>query len=58
MGHFSKAIVLKNDFEKSWRVFLKFEPAPGFKEPVPLRCTLKKGETVLTETWDYLWNPR
>ena len=58
MGHFSKAIVLKNDFEKSWRAFLKFEPAPGLKEPVPLRCTLKKGETVLTETWDYLWNPR
>lgn len=58
MGHFSKAVVLKNDFEKAWRVFLKFEPAPGLKDPVPLRCTLKKGDTVLTETWDYLWNPR
>jgi len=57
-GHFSKAVVLKNDFEGSWRVFLKFEPAAGRTEPVPLRCTLKRGEAVLTETWDYLWTPR
>jgi len=58
MGHFSQAVVLKNDHENSWRVFLKFEPAPDLKDPVPLRCTLKQGDTVLTETWDYLWNPR
>lgn len=58
MGHFSKAVVLRNEFENSWRVFLKFEPAADLKDPVPLRCTLKQGDTVLTETWDYLWNPR
>lgn len=57
-GHFSKVVVLKNTFEKSWRVFLKFEPAADLKDAVPLRCTLKKDGTVLTETWDYLWNPR
>ena len=58
MGHFSKAMVVKNPLEESWRAFLKFEPAADLKDPVNMRCTLKKGGTVLTETWDYLWNPR
>ncbi len=57
-GHFSKAIALPNPFDGSWRVFLKFEPAADQKDPVPMRCSLKKGDAVLTETWDYLWNPR
>jgi glucans biosynthesis protein len=25
--------------------------------PVELRCFLRKGPHVLTETWSYLWNP-
>ena len=58
LGHFSKAMVVKNPLEESWRAFLKFEPAADLKDPVNMRCTLKKGGTVLTETWDYLWNPR
>lgn len=57
-GHFSKAIAQKNPIDGSWRVFLKFEPAPGNSEPIPLRCTLKDGDKVLSETWDYLWTPR
>jgi glucan biosynthesis protein len=24
---------------------------------VELRCFLRKGQHVLTETWSYLWNP-
>jgi glucans biosynthesis protein len=58
LGHFSKAMIIKNPLEPSWRVFLKFEPAADLKDPVNMRCTLKKGGAVLTETWDYLWNPR
>ena len=40
-----------------WRAILKLEPKPGNREPVDLRCTLKRGEEVLTETWTYLWSP-
>jgi len=40
-----------------WRVMLKLEPKPGNKDPVDLRCTLKKGEEVLSETWTYHWSP-
>ena len=57
-GPFQQGGRAQKRLEKAWRVFLKFEPAPDLKDPVPLRCTLKQGDTVLTETWDYLWNPR
>jgi glucans biosynthesis protein len=57
-AHLSENQCLKNPFENSWRVILKLEPAPENKEPINLRCTLKKGDTVLTETWDYQWMPR
>jgi len=49
--------VFRNPFKSSWRVMLKMEPKPGNKDPVDLRCTLKKGEEVLSETWTYLWSP-
>ncbi|HEU5126056.1 MAG TPA: glucan biosynthesis protein G [Verrucomicrobiae bacterium] len=49
--------VFRNPFRSSWRVMLKIEPKPGNKDSVDLRCTLKKGEEVLTETWTYLWSP-
>jgi glucans biosynthesis protein len=48
---------LRNPFNKTWRAVVKFEPAAENKEPVELRCTLKKGEETLTETWSYLWSP-
>jgi glucans biosynthesis protein len=50
--------VLRNAFDNTWRVMLKFEPQPENKEPVELRCTLKKGEETLSETWSYLWSPQ
>ena len=40
-----------------WRVVLKMEPKPGNSNPVDIRCTLKKGDEVLTETWTYHWSP-
>jgi glucans biosynthesis protein len=49
--------VFRNPFKSSWRVMLKLEPKPGNKDPVDIRCTLQKGEEVLSETWTYLWSP-
>jgi len=49
--------VFRNAFNGTWRVMLKLEPKPGNKDPVDIRCTLQKGEEVLTETWTYLWSP-
>jgi glucans biosynthesis protein len=36
---------------------LKLEPMADNKDPVDIRCTLQKGEEVLTETWTYHWSP-
>lgn len=49
--------VFRNPFDKSWRVMLKLEPKPGNVDPVDIRCTLQKGEEILSETWTYLWSP-
>jgi glucans biosynthesis protein len=49
--------VLRNTFNNTWRVMLKFEPAADNKQPVDLRCTLMKGEEAVSETWAYLWSP-
>jgi glucans biosynthesis protein len=49
--------VYYNPFASSWRVVLKLEPKADNKDPVDIRCTLQKGEEVLTETWTYHWSP-
>ena len=49
--------VFYNPHDHTWRVILKLEPKPDNQDPVDLRCTLKKGEEVISETWTYLWNP-
>jgi glucans biosynthesis protein len=49
--------VLKSPFNNTWRAMFKFEPSPDNKEPVDLRCTLKRGEEAVGETWAYLWSP-
>ena len=41
----------------TWRAIIKMEPKPDNKDPVDIRCTLKKGDEVLTETWTYHWSP-
>ena len=44
-------------FNGDWRAVIKMEPKPDNHDPVDIRCTLKKGEEVLTETWTYHWSP-
>ncbi len=44
-------------FNGDWRAILKMEPKPGNQDPVDIRCTLKKGEEVVSETWTYHWSP-
>ena len=41
----------------AWRAMIKLEPKPDNHDPVDIRCTLKRGEEVLTETWTYHWSP-
>jgi glucans biosynthesis protein len=47
--------VQKNRFSGAWRVVFEVKPDPS-GPPVELRCFLRKGPHVLTETWSYLWN--
>ena len=49
-------VVQKNRFTGAWRVVFEIRPDPS-GSPVELRCFLRKGPHVLTETWSYLWNP-
>ncbi|HET7626400.1 MAG TPA: glucan biosynthesis protein G, partial [Verrucomicrobiae bacterium] len=49
--------VFRNPFKSSWRVIIKMDPKPDNKDPVDLRCTLKKDDETLSETWTYLWSP-
>ena len=49
--------VFRNPFSNTWRVMLKLEPKAGNTDPVDIRCALKKGKEVISETWTYLWSP-
>ncbi len=49
--------VFRNPYDNSWRVILQLAPKADNKDPVDLRCTLKKGGEVVSETWTYLWSP-
>jgi glucans biosynthesis protein len=44
-----------NDVPGHWRA--EFDLAVTGTEPVELRCFLRQGETVLSETWLYQHNP-
>ena len=46
----------KNRFNGSWRLAFALR-ADNSKQPVELRCFLRKKVNVLTETWSYRWNP-
>lgn len=56
-GVISESLVFRNSEDGSWRVVLKMQPVAGNTEPIDLRCTLKKGDEVVSETWTYLWSP-
>jgi len=49
--------VFHNSFSNTWRVMLKLQPKAGNTDSVDIRCTLKKGKEVVSETWTYLWSP-
>jgi glucans biosynthesis protein len=49
-------VVQKNRFSGAWRVVFEIRSDPA-EAPVELRCFLRKGPHVLTETWSYLLNP-
>lgn len=51
-----RAVVQKNRFTGAWRVAFEIK-TDGVTSPVELRCFLRKGPHVLTETWSYLWQP-
>jgi glucans biosynthesis protein len=42
-----------NPYTKGWRAFFELEPEGD--GPVDLRCFLRVGQDVLTETWSYQW---
>ncbi len=51
-----RPVVQKNRFNGTWRVVFELRPEnPG--QAVELRCFLRKGQHVLSETWTYLWSP-
>jgi len=56
-AHIYETQVLRNTFDGTWRVLLKFEPKQNNTEPVDLRCTLQRDEKPASETWTYLWSP-
>ncbi|MGH7997458.1 MAG: glucan biosynthesis protein [Opitutaceae bacterium] len=46
----------KNRFDGTWRVGFGIRP-DGTDRPVELRCYLKRGSELMSETWSYLWVP-
>ncbi|HWY31014.1 MAG TPA: glucan biosynthesis protein, partial [Candidatus Acidoferrum sp.] len=49
--------VVWNEFAGTWRVYLSMQPKAGDHDPVDLRCTLRRGNQIASETWTYLWSP-
>ena len=52
-GELLKPVAHRNPMTGGWRVFFDFRPEG--EGPAELRCFLKLGETVLTESWSYQW---
>lgn len=55
-GRVINTVVQKNPFTKGWR--LSFELVPEDAESIGLRCFLKLGADVLTETWSFQWQAK
>jgi len=52
-GQVQNVVAHKNPYTKGWR--MSFELLPQGNDPSELRCFLKLGNDVLTETWSYQW---
>ncbi|MEM0970597.1 MAG: glucan biosynthesis protein, partial [Verrucomicrobiota bacterium] len=54
----TSALCVPNPHNRSWRAMLRVNL--GASDPPPsmeLRCFLKLGDEVMSETWSYLWSP-
>lgn len=56
-GGITENQVFFNPVKRNWRVMLAMQPHEGNKDPVDIRCTLKKDDEVVSETWTYHWSP-
>lgn len=54
-GRITEAIAHHNRFLDGWRLFFELIPEEG--KPADLRCFLRRGKDILTETWVYKWAP-
>ncbi|MCW8942547.1 MAG: glucan biosynthesis protein, partial [Gammaproteobacteria bacterium] len=52
-GVIGKPLIQRNPFTKGYRVYFDF--TPGDEALAELRCNLRSGNDVLTETWSYQW---
>jgi glucans biosynthesis protein len=55
-GELNHSSLQKNTINGTWRLAFTVKP-DGSGKPVELRCFLRHGPDVLTETWSYLWQP-
>lgn len=53
VGTLGQAVVERNAFVDGYRVFFEF--SPGDEELAELRCVLRSGDVVVSETWTYQW---
>jgi glucans biosynthesis protein len=54
-GEITHSVAHYNRFTDGWRLF--FELIPEAEQPADLRCFLRRGQDVLTETWVFKWAP-
>lgn len=55
-GELRNIVAHHNPITKGWRVF--FEMLPHDAETVEMRCYLRSGKDVLSETWNYQWTKK
>jgi len=54
-GEIAQAVAHHNRFTGGWRLFFELLPEEG--QSTDLRCFLRRGQDVLTETWVFTWVP-
>jgi glucans biosynthesis protein len=54
-GEIGQPVAHHNRFTGGWRLFFELVPESG--SAADLRCFLRRGQDVVTETWVYRWLP-
>ena len=54
-GEITHSVTHHNPFTDGWRLFFELIPEAG--QAADLRCFLRRGQDVLTETWVFKWAP-